>query len=128
MREDFVRAAAAIRRGEWSTYGDIAAASGRPRSARAVARAAAVEEDFPNAQRVLRADGSIARPSAAQVERTRLQLEDEGVGFRNDRAHPGQRVHWDELQRRLGGAGGASEMSDMLRRRKQVKLHDRGDG
>jgi alkylated DNA nucleotide flippase Atl1 len=101
----FAEVAAEIRHGEWTTYGDIAAAAGRPRSARMVGHEAAESADFPNAQRVLRADGTVSRGAqdpGAHADRARRLLEAEGVSFStNGRADPTARVYWDELQRRL---------------------------
>jgi alkylated DNA nucleotide flippase Atl1 len=94
-----------LRRGEWTSYGDISAAvHGSFRAARAVGRAAATDDDFPNAHRVLRADGSISRGAAGgDVARVRARLEGEGIGFdRQGRADPALRVEWDELARRSG--------------------------
>jgi alkylated DNA nucleotide flippase Atl1 len=102
----FAEAAAQVRPGEWTTYGDIAAAAGRPCGARMVGRAAATSGDFPNAHRVLRADGTISRGAGdrgrAGEERARGLLEAEEVRFSPDgKADPTARVYWDELERRL---------------------------
>ena len=109
-----VAAARLIRTGEWASYGDISAAlTGSGRAARAVARAAARSDDFPNAHRVLRGDGTIARGTgprhAARIERARRALEAEGVGFDpSGRADPEARLHRSELAARVrrGGATG----------------------
>ena len=107
MNASYADVARAIRRGEWTSYGDIAAAiHGTPRAARAVGRTTATSDDFPNAHRVLRADGSIAAGSGACADRgapVRERLEKEGVAFdRRGRAEAGARVEWDELARRVG--------------------------
>ena len=101
----FAAVAALVRAGEWTTYGDVAAAAGRPRAARAVGRDAATSDDFPNAHRVLKHDGTISRGIDGQrnLERARRLLEQEGVGFSAaGKADPAARVYWDELQRRAG--------------------------
>lgn len=110
LNQSFMRVAALIGRGEWTTYGDISAVvRGNKRAARAVGRAAAIEEEFPNAHRVLRAPGFISRGTGAcgrgrSVEEVRRKLLQEGVGFdESGRADPATHVHWDELRRRLGG-------------------------
>jgi alkylated DNA nucleotide flippase Atl1 len=78
-----------------------------------VGRAASTMDDFPNAHRVLRADGTVGRgtdPGARNsAERARRILEDEGVSFsRSGRADPSTRVYWDELQRRMSRRPGVS--------------------
>lgn len=106
--ERFAAAAALVRAGEWTTYGDISSAvAGTPRAARRVGRAAAILESFPNAHRVLRGDRTIARgsreSSSNEIETTRERLRAEGVSFDSrGRADPARRVHWDELRRRAG--------------------------
>ncbi len=107
LNETFMRVAAHVRPGEWTTYGDISAAvRGDKRAARAVGRAAATEDEFPNAHRVLRSPGRISRGVGACSEgrgvagvRDRLRVE--GVVFdETGKADPARHVHWDELRRR----------------------------
>ena len=104
--------AALLRRGEWTSYGDIAAvAFGTKRLARKVGAAAASSDDFPNAHRVLTADGRVSRGPAgseAWVARVEAKLASEGIAFRDRRADPARRVHWDELARRAGLEPGRS--------------------
>jgi alkylated DNA nucleotide flippase Atl1 len=107
MNTSYADVARVLRAGEWTSYGDIAAAvHGTPRAARAVGRTTATSDDFPNAHRVLRADGSIAAGSGPCANRgipVREQLEAEGVSFdRRGRADVAQKVEWDELARRIG--------------------------
>ena len=71
-----------------------------------VGREAATSDDFPNAHRVLRADGTVGRGTdpggRSSAERARRLLESEGVGFtESGRADPAARIYWDELRRRL---------------------------
>jgi alkylated DNA nucleotide flippase Atl1 len=99
----FFEIARVVRSGEWTTYGDISAAvRGDVRWARAVGRAAATLDEFPNAHRVLRSNGTIApgSPPARDVMRLRRMLAAEGIRFTGGRADPAQRVHWDELRAR----------------------------
>ena len=98
----FAAVAAQVRRGEWTTYGDIStAARGDPRWARAVGNEAANSNEFPTPHRVLGRGGIVTRGSeGAEVERARARLEAEGVRFTSGRADPARRVHWDELARR----------------------------
>ncbi len=102
QQTEFGLIAALVRSGEWTTYGDIAEAAGSPRSARAVGHEAAMSDDFPNAHRVLRHDGTIARQRTSETTRARNRLEAEGVNFdKSGRADPVMRIYWDELQRRV---------------------------
>lgn len=107
MEERYASVARLVRRGEWTSYGDISAAvHGSPGSARAVGRAAATYDDFPNAHRVLRADGSVARGTGSCSRgplTVRERLEREGISFdRGGRAERAKRVEWDELAQRAG--------------------------
>lgn len=112
--ERYSEAAALVRAGEWTSYGDISAAvHGSGRAARAVGGTAATSNSFPNAHRVLRADGTIAlrtSPHSDDPLRVRARLESEGLSFdERGRADPSKRVHWDELQRRAGGRAAGLE-------------------
>ena len=107
MRITYAGIARFIEPGEWTSYGDIAqAVHGSPRAARAVGRTTATSDDFPNAHRVLRADGSIPAGSGACADRARpvqARLVEEGVTFDvRGRADQAMRVTWDELARRAG--------------------------
>lgn len=88
-----------IAAGEWTTYGDLAAAAGLP-SARIVAHAAAHDPAFPNPHRVLGAGGRIRRPTRSQADRCRRRLEGEGLHFAGARADPERRVRWIDLRGR----------------------------
>jgi alkylated DNA nucleotide flippase Atl1 len=104
MKIGYAEVARVLEPGEWTSYGDIATAvHGTPRAARAVGRTTATSDDFPNAHRVLKADGSIAAgsgPCATRGIPVRRRLEEEGVHF--DRGGRTQKVEWDELARRVG--------------------------
>jgi alkylated DNA nucleotide flippase Atl1 len=89
-----------VGRGEWTSYGDVAAAAGG-RSARLVGSLAAQHPDFPNAHRVLDAAGRVLRPTAFQSSASRARLEAEGVRFRGAVADAGRRVRWTDLRGRL---------------------------
>ena len=91
-----------IPEGYWTAYGEIGlAATGNARSARAVARCASRTRDFPNAWRVIHADGSIPDgwggdgPGPAEC---RARLEAEGVRFYDGRADPSKKILADELE------------------------------
>jgi alkylated DNA nucleotide flippase Atl1 len=92
--------------GEWASYGDISTALfGSPRAARVVARAAALSDDFPNAHRILRGDGSVARAAGPgrdrRIARARRALAAEGVSFDSGgRADPEARIAGPELAAR----------------------------
>ena len=102
----FMRIAAHLLRGEWTTYGDISiAVMGSPKGARGVGRAAATLPDFPYPHRVLMEGGTVSPGwrsdeglGPAECER---RLRDEGVRLDADgKADPAQRVAWEELMRR----------------------------
>jgi alkylated DNA nucleotide flippase Atl1 len=121
---DPIVVAGLVRRGEWTSYGDIGrAAFGGPGRARHVGLLAATDPDFPHAHRVLRVDGTIAPQwgvtlgSGPHVARGRLERE--GVRF-DERGHadPRRRVHWDELLRRSETVPAATPPSPSPRRRR----------
>ncbi len=104
----FHRAARVIPRGLWTSYAEIAAAvTGTPRAARAVGRAAARSGDFPNAWRVIHADGTVPEGWGGGGDapaRCRRRLQAEGVTFTNGRADPDKKLLAEEIQLLLGGA------------------------
>ena len=108
-RDRYAQVARVIPEGFWTAYGEIAlATTGSRRGARAVGRAAARSRSFPNAWRVIHADGSIPvgwGGGGAARRRCRELLEAEGVRFVNGRADPGQKILADELELLLAGAG-----------------------
>jgi methylated-DNA-protein-cysteine methyltransferase related protein len=75
-----------IPRGRVTTYGQLAALVGRPRSARAVGRVLhQCPGDLPW-HRVVNASGGIsARPRVASMLTQRILLEQEGIAFRRGR-------------------------------------------
>jgi alkylated DNA nucleotide flippase Atl1 len=97
--------------GEWTTYGDISiAVRGDTMGARAVGRAAAMLEHFPNPHRVLQSGGRIpdgwkSHDSAEpNPEECRRRLQAEGVVFdEHDRASRERYVAWDVLVERTDG-------------------------
>lgn len=101
----FKRLASRVKKGEWTTYGDISiAVRGDTKAARGVGRAAAAIPDFPHPERVLM-DGGVINPNWRDSENRghdycRQLLEEQGVRFVDDHAAKGQRVAWDELLRR----------------------------
>jgi alkylated DNA nucleotide flippase Atl1 len=101
----FMRMASRVRRGEWTTYGDISiAVRGDTKAARSVGRAAAAVPTFPHPERVLM-DGGVINPNWHDSEGRgpdycKQLLEEQGVTFADDRADPSRRVTWDELRRR----------------------------
>jgi alkylated DNA nucleotide flippase Atl1 len=102
-----LRAAQVIPEGFWTAYGEIGiAVTGTPAAARAVARCAARTPRFPNAWRVIHADGSIPAGwggGGSGPQKCREQLEAEGVMFSNGRADPAQKVLAEEIELLLAG-------------------------
>jgi alkylated DNA nucleotide flippase Atl1 len=98
-----------IPEGFWTAYGELGlAATGRPNTARAVARCASRTNAFPNAWRIIHADGSIPDGwggGGAGPRRCRERLESEGVRFTNGRADPEKKILADELELLLAGEG-----------------------
>ncbi|MGE3449452.1 MAG: MGMT family protein [Microbacteriaceae bacterium] len=77
--------------GQWTTYGDLAAAIGVPGAAQSVARVIATDPTIPNAHRVLRSTGQISPGWTAEEggpEVARQRLADEGVSFGDGEAAP----------------------------------------
>ncbi|WP_203525544.1 MGMT family protein [Crenobacter caeni] len=70
----------AVPAGRVTSYGALAAAAGWPRHARHVARVLKAMPDLPW-QRVVHADGSLARPGSEQHDWQHALLEHEGVAF-----------------------------------------------
>lgn len=102
----YMRIAAHVLRGEWTTYGDISiAVMGSPKGARGVGRAAATLPDFPNPHRVLMEGGTVnpnwRSDDGLGPEECERRLREEGVRLDDEgRADRAQRVAWEELMRR----------------------------
>jgi alkylated DNA nucleotide flippase Atl1 len=109
LERRILRAARVIPEGFWTAYGELGlAATGRPNTARAVARCASRTSAFPNAWRVIHADGSIPDGwggGGAGPRRCRALLEREGVRFTNGRADPARKILAEELELLLAGEG-----------------------
>jgi alkylated DNA nucleotide flippase Atl1 len=101
-RNAILRAAEVIPEGYWTAYGEIgAAATGSRRAARLVARLASNDPAFPNAWRVIHADGTIPDGwgrSPGGPARCRALLEAEGVAFRDGRADPAKKILAEEIE------------------------------
>jgi alkylated DNA nucleotide flippase Atl1 len=101
----YLRMAARVRPGEWTTYGDISIAQhGDTRAARAVGRAAATLDTFPNPHRVL-AQGGVIPPGWKTAdgkgpEECERRLKAEGVEMVDGKADSRKRVTWDILLQR----------------------------
>lgn len=105
---DFLRAAAfvgSVPRGQWTSYGDVAAAAGSPQGAQAVGQWLRRNGDkVPNVHRVLTADGYVADgfvpagPGVPDGEiEVRQALRDEGVRLDpQGRAAPSQPFRPDD--------------------------------
>ena len=95
-----------IPEGFWTAYGEIGLAVTGGRAARVVARVASGDDAFPNAWRVIHADGSIPDGwggGGNAPHRCRELLEAEGVTFRNGRADPAKKLLADEIELLLAG-------------------------
>jgi alkylated DNA nucleotide flippase Atl1 len=105
--EAILVAGAAVRRGEWTTYGEISVAVfGHRGGARAVGRVAARDDRFRNAHRIIGQGGRIPAGwggGGPAVERCRRRLGAEGVKFRAGVADPGRLLDWRTLLQRLPG-------------------------
>jgi alkylated DNA nucleotide flippase Atl1 len=103
------RAALVIPEGYWTAYGELGrAATGRANSARTVGRIASATHDFPNAWRVIHADGSIPDGWGGGGEgprKCRALLEAEGIRFVDGRADPAKKILSEELELLLAGEG-----------------------
>lgn len=104
--EAFMRMAGHVRKGEWTTYGDISiAVMGDHRGSRGVGRAAAAVPSFPHPHRVLMRGGHISpdwkSDEGLGPDECRRRLVEEGIVFGDDgAADHKQRVTWDELMHR----------------------------
>ena len=109
ISDKILQAARVIPEGYWTAYGELGlAATGRPNTARAVARCASRTSAFPNAWRVIHADGSIPEGWGGGGEgprRCRARLEAEGIRFFNGRADLEKKVLAEELELLLAGEG-----------------------
>ena len=102
----FMRIASRVRKGEWTTYGDISiAVRDDTKAARGVASAAAKNPKFPHPERVLK-DGGFISPNWVDSEGRgsdycRQLLMSDGITFNGEGcADPARRVSWDELRTR----------------------------
>jgi alkylated DNA nucleotide flippase Atl1 len=98
----YLRMASHVRQGEWTTYGDVSiAVRGDTNGARAVGRAAATLDSFPNPHRLL-AQGGVIPPGWRSgdghgPEECERRLRAEGVEMVEGRAQAERRVTWDIL-------------------------------
>jgi alkylated DNA nucleotide flippase Atl1 len=111
QRQQILNAAALVRRGEYTTYGDLSqVVYGHGRGGQAVGRLATTLRDFPNPHRVLGKSGTIS-PNWAFPDGTggpdaaEQLLKDEEVEILDDNgsryAHPRHYVDYEELSARL---------------------------
>lgn len=107
--DKILQAARVIPHGYWTAYGELGrAATGRAHSARTVGRIASATYDFPNAWRVIHADGSIPDGwggGGKGPRKCKALLEAEGIRFINGRADPEKKILAEELELLLSGEG-----------------------
>jgi len=115
--DPYLRIASLVGPGEWTTYGDVSiAVRGDNRGARAVGRAAAKLDHFPNPHRVINAGGLIppgwhhTDNDEPNPDECRRRLKAEGVKFDREsgRALREFYVPWDELVSRADGLSSTS--------------------
>jgi alkylated DNA nucleotide flippase Atl1 len=88
---------AAIPRGNWMSYGDVArAAGGTDVHARALNQRF-IREELPGAHRVLKSDGTVGGTALGDPAKVRRRLESEGVEFEGGKAAPSARIRPPEV-------------------------------
>jgi alkylated DNA nucleotide flippase Atl1 len=104
-RDRILRASHVIGEGEWTTYGDVAAAvSGNVLHARSVARVASTNPAFANPHRVLSAGGKIHPDwhddEGRGPDECERRLREDGVDFIDGKAQ-GTRIDYETMKERL---------------------------
>lgn len=91
---------AAIPRGAWMSYGDVAhAAGGTDAHARSLNQRF-IRDETPGAHRVLRSDGTVAGTALADPSAVRRRLESEGLEFDGGKVSQSTRVRPPEADLR----------------------------
>ncbi len=97
---------AAIPKGRWATYGDVAAVAGGTTMRDAIGlNRRLTDMEHKAGHRVLKGDGRVAENALDDPAGARRRLVREGIAFdERDRADPAARLERDELERLAGPA------------------------